>query len=369
MTLSGRCAAFCASLLVLVGSSPVYAQASVPFDVTAPSIPSTAVIDSYVDGQVKEMASGDRDKVVAARQALLLPNTPSNKSAAFLSAYSKAVGTRLMTVARGDDAHAKLNAGMVAGRIAEMSGSTDLVPLVVELIGDESMPVSLYGVRAASSLVPRVLGDNTLAANDKLVPAIAKALQTHGDSEALVSEAYQSLIRVINSPDQAKALPPNTVMTATPRIVDGLIQLLTLRAQAFGTGNLVEPLAESPAIVFLAKQSTWAAMNEPTQKRAVKVMLDILIGAAKELQVEFNNKPPRRARVAAIQKLVKDAVGQALNVIGSFANNPALVAEADKLKPLNTLTPPAQWTMTVNSIVEAYSTAFKIDASTSKPAN
>ncbi len=373
MILPGRCAAIIACLTLSIGSwvAPAYSQATYPFDVTAPTISSPAAIDAWVDAQVKEIASGDRDKVVAARQALMLPGSNDKKSAAFLAAYSKAIGTKLLPVASGADAHAKLNAGIVAGKVADMGGTSDLSPLMVKLISDDSAPVALYGIRASSSLIPRVLGDRNLAPTDKIVPAIAAALAKHLDSEAIVTEAYQSLIRVINVPAAAQQLPQATITAATPKIIEGLLDLLSVRSSKFGKGEteIVEPMAESPAIVFLAKQTSWAAMNQAAQTRTVKTLLDIASGAASELQLEFDKKSPSRPRIVALQRLLKESIGQALGVIGSYVNDPALTAEADKLKPLNTLSAPAQWTQTINGIRDLYSKSFKIQASTSNPAS
>jgi hypothetical protein len=371
MTLSGRCAKFCAGFVLTVGcmTAPAMAQNAPPFDTTAQQIPSTAVIDSWVDAQVKDMASGERDKVVAARNALSLPGTPNDKSNRFVEVYGKAVGAKLLGIAGGTDAHARLNAAIVAGRVADMGATSDIIPLVVKLIGDDSPGVALYGIRASSSMLPRALGEKVVG-SETLVPAIAAAMKRHSKSEAIVSEAYMSLIRVLSANNLAAQLPPNTVTAATPRIIDGLLLLMQQRLPAFGSGELVEPMAESTAIVFLAKTSSWAAMNPQTQLQTVKTLLAVANGAVKELEVEFNRKPtPNRQRLTSLQRLLKEAVGQSLSVIGAQVKNPALTAEAEKLKAFNSLTPPAQWELAVKEITSAFSKAFNTDAApVSQPA-
>jgi hypothetical protein len=370
MTLSGRCAAFCAGFVLSMGclTAPSLAQSAPPFDPTAETIPSTAVIDSWVDTQVKEFSSGDRDKVVAARQALSLPNSTGKKSERFLQVYGKAVGTKLLPVANSNDAHARLNAAMVAGRVADMGATGEIIPLIVEFINDESAGVSLYGIRGSASLIPRALAAPNTPGADTIVPAIAGAVKRHATSEAIAAESYQALIRVLNTNNNG--LPPNVVTAATPRVIEGLLQLLEQRVSAFGAGDVVEPYAEGPAVVFLAKTSSWAAMSEQTRTRTVKTLVDLANGGVGELAAENNRKPtPNRARLQAIQRLLKEAIGQSLTVIANQVKNPALATEQDRLKNLNILSAQAQWEQAIAEITAAYSKAFKINsAPASQPA-
>lgn len=364
---TGRCAALFVATACAMGSLTAAPAWSQILDTTAQTITSPAVIENFVEQHAADLASGDREKVVAARQALLLPGTPNAKSAAFLTVYSKAISTKLMRVADGKDAHAKLNAAIVVGKVAEMGGTADLSPLIIKLISDDASPIATYGIRAASNVLPRILADKNLSANDKIVPAIVAALQKHPTSEAVIVESYSSLIRVLGARDAATQIGPTGaagVTAAMPRAIDGVIKLLNVRIPQFGKGDVVEPLAELPAVVFLARQQSWAAMAAPTQAQAVKALLGIATGAAAELEIEFNRKPSSRPRMKALQDLIK-ATGQGLGVIGSFVANPSLTAEADKLKPFNTLTPPAQWRVTVEDISKAYSNAFALQSSAS----
>jgi hypothetical protein len=371
MTLSGRSAAICAGFVLALGcmTAPALAQNAPPFDVTAQNYPSTVVIDSWVDAQAKDLASGDRDKVVAARQALSLTGSAPNKSAAFLQIYGKAINAKLMPVAEGRDAHAKLNAAMVANRVADMGSTAEVIPLVVRLIGDDSAGVALYGVRAASSMIPKALADTNRPGRDRLVPALLGAMKKHADSEAVVAECYQAMVRVLAAGGQNAQLPQNVVVAATPPVIEGLVQLLEQRAPAFGAGDIVEPMAEGPAISFLARPASWAAMNPQTQARAVKVILAIANGAVKELEFENNRKPTQsRVRIQAIQALLKTPIAQSLSVIASQVQNPTLNAEVDKLKALGVLSPPAAWEVAVSGVTKAYSTAFKLNGPATQPA-
>lgn len=370
MTFSGRCAAICAGFVLSIGclTAPALAQNAPPFDVRAKTIPSTAVIDSWVDTQVRDMMSGDREKAVTGRTALSLQGTPNDKSERFLEVYGKAIGTKLMPLAGSPDAHVRLNAAMVAGRVADMGVTADVIPLVVKFIGDDSPAISLYGLRAASNLLPRALGGNGVQGADTLVPAIQAAVKRHATSEAIAAEAYQAMIRVLNAPNSQ--LPPNIVTAATPRVIEGVLQLMEQRAPLFGTGEIAEPAAEAPAIAFLAKTTSWAAMNQQTQTRAVRAILAIANGAVKELEAESNRKPnPIRSRLQAIQNLLKSSVGQSLSVIANQVKNPALATETDRLRNLNSLSPPAQWEVAIQEISAAFSKALNLNsAPASQPA-
>lgn len=368
MTSPGRCVATCLAAMLCVGSFSLNAVAQTVPDVTAQSIASTALIDDFVRAHVASMNSGDREKVVAGRQALLLPGTPNAKSAAFLAAYSKSINAQLMAVASGKDAHARLNAAIVVGKVAEMGGTPDLSPIIIKLASDDAAPIAAYGIRAAGPIVPQVLSSPTLATSDKIVPTIEAAMKKHAASESVVIESYNALTSVLSNRDLSKNLTTAQVNAATPLVVESLVRMLSARVPQYGTDSLVEPQADLIAIVFLTRQNSWAAMSPQTQKATVAALLEISKGAVAELTLEFAKKPGSRSRMAALQDVIKKT-GQGLSVIGNFVKDATLTAAADRLKPLNTLTAPADWDKEVKAIATAFQTAFKINGSAAtKPA-
>lgn len=360
MTFSGRCAALCAGILITLGgmTAPARAQSDLKIDTTSPS-PSAAVIESWVDTQAKDLTSGDRDKVVLARQALMLPNTPAEKSPKFIEIYAKTVGDKLGPIAGSSDAHARLNSAMVVGKVAEMGATAEIIPLVVKFIGDESPAVSMYGIRAASSILPRTFADKKIAGGETIMPAIMAAVKKHGASEAVIGEAYQSPIRVLSNTQAANALPAGTVVAATPPAIEALLELLNERISHYGNGTVVDPGAEGPAIGFLARTTSWAAMNQQTQNKTVEIILAIANGATKELGIEDSRKN-NRSRLVSIQNLLKSPISQSLNVIGNQAKQPNLVTVANKLKNMTSITPPAQWELVVNEITAEFAKAFNV---------
>lgn len=314
--------------------------------------------NASVADAIANFTSGDREKVVAGRQALL-SRLSGNPAPTVLIAYAREVSSALMPVVNGEDPHAKLNAAIFLQRLADQSGSTDLAPPIAALIKDESPAIAAWGLRASANVLPRVLGNPVLANNDQLLPAIYDALAKHASNEAVAIDVYAALTKVLAGPNAERDLGAAAIREATPRVVDALHKVIASRVVDFGTGNVAEPGAEGQAAVgFLARASTWQAMSDAQKTKTVGMLLALLDGAAAEMAAIKEPNAAGRGKMAGVRGLLQ-FTAQGLEVISNLANKGADVAEkVAKLKTIGAGMTPAQVTALVSDAETALAAAF-----------
>lgn len=319
----------------------------------------TAAASGSVSDAIASLASGDREKVVAARSTLI-GRLAGNPSANTLNTLARDLAAGVMPVVNGNDPHAKLNAAIVVQRLADATGSLDLAPAIARLINDESPAVAAFGLRASANVLPRVLGNAVTANQDVILPAITNALAKHAANEAVAIDAYTALTRVLAAPGAEASLGSNVVREATPRIVDTLLKVIGSRITDFGSGSVAEPGAEGQlAVVFLSKASTWGLMSEQQKTRTIGVLIGLLDATAAEYAAIKDPQGAGRPKIEGLRSSAK-FTAQGLSVISSLTGKPASLKEAaDKLQTSITVgTSPAQMAAAVESVRTAFVQAF-----------
>src|SRR5437763_1905178 len=84
-----------------------------------------------------------------------LHRPPPPSSAADESAYATALNNALLPLFRNPDARVRLDAAIVAGRVAGRIGTPQfLAPAALAAVNDKAEPVVLWGVKAAYYIIP-----------------------------------------------------------------------------------------------------------------------------------------------------------------------------------------------------------------------
>lgn len=313
-------------------------------------LPASAQVNTAtVNAAVADLGSGDRDKIAAARGTLLTTLNAARTNPPALASFAQSLGTGLMPVASGNDPHAKLNAAIVVQRVAEQSGAQELAPVIIKLISDSSPAVSAYGLRAASSVLPRALAGPKFSPDDPMITAIVGAVNAHPDSEAVADETYVAIVKVLNDRTAGEVLTPTGVAAATPRAVEALHKVIAARTAQFGSGALTEPAAELPAVAFLGRQNTFNVSTPAQRTATITVLLRLMEAAADEMSKVPPNTPTTRIRLTDLRNVVKSA-GGSLMVIAELAQKPNLRTSAQKAKDLGTATPVNEYRQVISTL-------------------
>jgi hypothetical protein len=263
-------------------------------------------IKQYVGKFVKQLTGEDRQASADARRELIKPTDPTaNPSAGFMTAYSIAISQQLKPAVDHPDALVRLNAALVIESLARRGAGGPFEPLIVQLIGDSSAGLAVWGLRAGAWLLP----DQLTAAGGPgaLVQAVANVPLLLPESAPAIEEAYDALAKRLGDAEFARGLGARR--GALFSAVAGELQgLLTSRLSIDTTGSRVSPMSDERALRFLLT-SGWNETSPEQQTRSIELANQTLLVALERL------KQQRAAAVDATEniELIKK-VGTSLQV-------------------------------------------------------
>ncbi len=258
--------------------------AALPAEVRTTTNPQSvrAPIQTFIDEQVGKLSSGDLAAQTAAREALVAEvqqaTTASPKpTPEFLDPYAEVLNTALLPLAKNQDPRIRLNAAVIAARVAERANNARLMPVVVDLLDDECEGVVLWAIKASKFLIPPVLSNAVTAEGNPLVPAFVKTFAKYQKSGPIVQSAYESL----KIADQgANAVPSAAWKTVVPLVVGTLQGLVEMRIADYKTGIPPLPPVEAIATSFLVDGKVWAEQPKAQRLRTVQIIADLMSVAA-----------------------------------------------------------------------------------------
>jgi hypothetical protein len=345
--------------MLLVASTNLRGQ-PLPFDATAPdSAPQAVAISGYVKRHVEGLRSSDRAIVSSSRQALLqmLVTNPA-PSTSFLEIYSREIASQLGTAFDSTDVHVRVNAAIALERVARFSLSPRLTPLVIRAMADESPAISVWGLNAAQSILPRIYQDRSLAKNDTLLPAVLATPARFPREPAIAQECYDALTGALldrNFQSTNRAIYPDVA----PFLITATQQMMRSR---LSDPNSIEPSAEQAPIRFLTTSVIWDVSSEPQRSASAQLMVDWMTRAS----TQFMQVTDRRAQedmravvkqvgngLALISKKMTDAGQTSSAVVGLNASAESL------MNNVSGATPPANIVQMLAAAQQATAAVFK----------
>ncbi len=263
-------------------------------------------INQYVVKFVKQLTGEDRQASADARRELIKPTDPTaNPSAGFMTAYSMAISQQLKPAVVHPDALVRLNAALVIEALARRGAGGPFEGLIVQLIGDSSAGLSVWGLRSGSWLLP----DQLTAAGGPgvVVQAVANVPVLHPDSGPAIEEAYDALAKRLGEAEFARTLGARrgALFTAVAGELHGLLRA---RLSLDTAGSRVSPMSDERALRFLLT-SGWNDTTSEQQTRSIELAYETMMVAIERV------KQQRAAAVDATEniELIKK-IGTSLQV-------------------------------------------------------
>ena len=294
--------AVCVCSCVLVGRVAL-GQAIPPAVKQAPSIDSGSrqAIDLAVSQHVQKLADQNPDAQRQARDAIVaelrLPG--GEPTPAFMGAYSESLGNAVMKLPKDTPVRTLLNAAIAVARVAEVTKSTKLEPVVLWLLG-ENQPeaIKLWGMKAARWITPELA---KIKMGQKLLAAIVATVKAH-PSGAMTAEAYAAL------------------KVDDPRVTDELLNLVALRASMYqGPEAPEDPNVDyDPFASFLSVQQ-WPKMAAPQRLKTMQAICHLIVLGARH----GDAAPAQTIEQEQLQSLVQQ-MAKALQAIALQLGNQPL---------------------------------------------
>ena len=244
-------------------------------------------ITAFIDGQIAQMQQGAA-QAVAARPRLLAA-VEGTISDGFRDEYTRLLGESVARALDSDDAFVRLNAAIAVEGVAARTRGAALVPAVVKMLEDESPGVSLYGIKAARSMLEgSILQDG---GRDPLLPAMRAAVERHRRVGPVADETYVTLLSNFRAGNGAN---PAFVSRGVPILVPATLDLIEYRTGLFGPGVPDEqnplpeplppsvppqPLAEADGILLITFPTVWPRVSAEQKLRSVATLRNLMLAA------------------------------------------------------------------------------------------
>jgi hypothetical protein len=302
-------------------------------------------IQTYIDSQIKQLSNPSQPQAQqAAREALIRESSISDASGAFLDTYSRLLNDALLPLAKNPHMRVRLNAAIVASRVADRVGNTRLSEVTLAFIHDPSESVIFWGLQAANSIVPAILR-NPLLLNDPLVESILPAAKAHPDGP-VIQAAYDTLsLGILDNRDWAKTVTPDMLKVTTPMLLD----LLDFRVKRYVSRLPADPQSENRATLFLADKRVWVSETQAQRLQSTRLITNLL---SMLCQYTANSSGTSRERLVPVVQ----QTASALWVIGDFFESDKLKSAVQPLIKLGLNTKPQELLDAAGAIYQAAKT-------------
>lgn len=238
-------------------------------------------------------------------------------SAAFQSVYVDTVLNNLNNLLNNQDLSAKLNAAIIVQKLAGPTEASQLEPIILKLMADNSPAVALWGVKAAGALLPSTLNVAFNASKEQLTKGIVAAAAKHGASGAVVQEAYAAL-DVSNLPNR-KPTPINLPKPMIEKCVKMTLEIMRGRINAWTKGVPPDPHADGAAVVFVTKPDIAAAASSSRLATAQHLMDLIGVTVARAGMSSGTERDQAKS--------VAESAARAMDVLMRIDNKPTVASE------------------------------------------
>jgi hypothetical protein len=292
------------------------AQPKLDASVRSSPQPPQAQVDAFASEWVRKLASSNPTERSAARDQLIAEATADvtaqqKPNPGFLDAYARSLNTALLPLAKHAEIPVRLNAAIVAARVAEAGKNRQLVPYVTAALADENPGVVRWALKAARWVMAPSLVD------PKLSQAIVDAAKR---APALYEFAYEAFSEI--DPKNANQLKPS--LTIVHQMLEG-------RIAQYGQGIPPEPLDDTEGTILLAQTGWWNG-QAPEQKTKT-LQLFVNLGSVAGQRVQSAGRDDLRQSLNLVVQRTASA-GLAVGILKGA--NPQFQVD---LKPVTQITP------------------------------
>lgn len=292
-------------------------------------------IQPYLEYYLNNVTGSDNALRNSAHQALVQGariTTPQQTiSAAYLDTYADALNELLKPMAANQQFQVRLNAAVVAARVAEYTNNARLQEVVTTLLADKNEGIQLWALRAAKNVLPAALNNDVLLKRPStLIPAIIEVARQH-PTGPIIFETYNALSLNARSAKPAIAVTPEMIAIVVPQ----LHEVMRIRIAQYAAGKVSEPIVERDACATLVHLTIWTATKPPLRTANLQVMLDLI--AIISARADEAAGPTREDLALTVKEIAK--CFRALIIQKQLPNNGPLDTAVRSLEAINPTAP------------------------------
>jgi hypothetical protein len=287
-----------------------------------------AQIQSFVQAQAQKLASAADPSAQSAGRDALVKAVDDQPSPAFLDTYAHLLNDELLKLAENENMRVRLNAAIVAARVAEKANNARLSEAARKFLQDEATPVVMWGMTTAKWVVPAIMADPLQRQNNPLPAELVPALKNH-PAGPIVSDTYDALGLGIFQ--NITAVPPGL-----DAVIPLMLDLIAYRVDLYTQDIPDEPWADQKAGLFFQNRGVWQSLKPPQQVAAIQALLNLTSVAAQQ------TKNGTDADKEQLVDLVRQLAGSMEIIAGTYLQHQGLRQAAQLAGNIDKNTPPIE---------------------------
>lgn len=324
----------------------------IPSSIKSSNTPSEAVIQTFIDSQVKDLNSDNQIAQKQARDQLINEATShsgTKESPEYATAYANTLAKALPKVLNAPSLRTRLDAAVVAAGVATAAtrsegSASGLQAVVIALLKDKQVAVALWGAKAAKYVIASDLKNNIDASG--VASAVLDCVKNHDGSGPLVEEAFNSLTLEggFTNLEQDPAFQKNV-----PSVIPSILKLIAMRADQYKNGgSLPSPLADRPVTVFIPVTAFQAVNSDPKGLKEALTTFGDATCAIIHSSANGNSSPDTLDMIKAY--------GTAFDTFGQQMSNPAIQAAGKAIEQISQNTDPTKMSKLCDDLAAALKT-------------
>jgi hypothetical protein len=306
---------------------------------------SRATIAQFIQSQIISLLSDDPAIQKTARDRLIA-ECPAGSSGSYFDVYGHELNAAVMAAMNRNPLpplRVRLNMAVVVETVARVGQTTQVRDAVIAMMNDPSDAVALWGMKAAAQVLPQVLQNPVLLANDKLLPAFLSSVKLHPGAGFVASEAYRAL-----SLANVAGINPNQVQQLIPHVIKPMLDVLEFRVSLYQSGIPDNAEAEKTVATFF-NSTNYNAAGPADQHRIIQDMVNLITLAGEQ---SLNANKPQLAEIIDVLKYA----AQELIVV---SQNPAVTNALVSLTQLAPGSSPQSIEQKTKTVYGALQTVFQ----------
>jgi hypothetical protein len=250
-----------------------------------------SAVTPFIASQVALLQKDDPAAQSAARDALITEaagGPQRGPTVTYLDAYSEALNKALIPVMDSPNMRVRLNAAIVAARVAQAAQTHELADMAMKAMGDKEEAVVVWGLQIVRYTLPSIAKIPTLANQDKLAPRVVEVMKQN-PSAIITQYGYDALSLDVIETARTRPWSPEEWHQALSYVVPKIQQALENRLALYQNGVPDDPQKEKRPANVLVEQHSWAAQNADDRTRTIQLLLNLMSFATHRAQSAKDN--------------------------------------------------------------------------------
>lgn len=228
-------------------------------------------IEAFIKGNLVRVKSSDPKVYSAGRDALVAEVASPSTGSSFKDLFAQTLVVHLGPLLDDKDARVRLQAAVVAGRVADRVDNAQLAPVAVKLLKDSNVGLQIWGMKVARGVLSAQLAAPSGLANSPLPKAVVDTVLANPKRQEFARDAADVLHVDLATIIRLKITPATSAQLIAPAL-----RVLDMRAGLYKDGFPEELESDRSFLTFFSNH-VWGSLTPAQRVQVTQRAFDILL--------------------------------------------------------------------------------------------